>query len=220
MKTPLIVATSLFLLSFSTAAKAVTVVDAPNDFLASFVGSQALDLDVRSFSVNFNATTSEFLLGAVFGGTINPAAAGLYVIGVNTGAGAIAPFGSIGAPNVRFDQVIVVNKNGTGLVTGASGGTLAPGAITIVDSIFTARVPLAFFTSTGRTPRQYGFNLWPRNGLGNSNQISDFAPDNSLIAIVGVPEPSTWMLMLAGFGLVGSAIRRGAGRRRPGAALA
>jgi PEP-CTERM motif len=208
MLKPLIYASALLASAVSVPASAATVIDPANDFLASFTGMHALDLDVLSFSASYDASTSEFLFGAILAGVINPAKAGLYVIGVNTGAGAIAPFASIGAPNVKFDQAIVIQKNGTGLVTGGSGGPLAAAAITIVGNLFTVRVPGAFLTSTGFSPTQFGFNLWPRIGLGNNNQISDFAPNDGTFAIGAVPEPAAWMMLLAGFSLIGSAMRK------------
>jgi hypothetical protein len=206
---PLVFAATLLSCIVSTPVTAATIVDPSNDFLLSYTGNHDLDLDVLSFSVNYNPTTSEFLLGVVLAGAINPAKAGLYIIGVDTGAGAIAPFGSIGAPNVKFDQVIRVNKNGTGLVSGAAGGPLSAAAITIVGNIFTARVPRSLLPSTGFAPLQYAFNIWPRNGVGGGNvQISDFAPDNGILSITGIPEPAAWGMLLTGFGLVGGAMRR------------
>jgi PEP-CTERM motif len=213
MNKPLTITAAILALSFASPADAITVVDAPNDFLPSYTGPADADLDVRSFSVNFNATTSEFLLGAVFSGAINPATAGLYVIGVNTGTGPNAPFGVIGAPNVKFNQVIIVRKDSTGQVTGAAGGPLAASAITIVDNLFTVRVPLSFLPTTGFSPTQYGFNLWPRSGLGNNAQISDFAPDNATLSITAVPEPNSWLMMIAGFSIAGWSLRRRIGLR-------
>lgn len=199
---------SLALCLFATEANAVTISDATADFLPSFVGPNDADLDVTSFTVSFDGVANEFILGAVLAGVINPARAGLYVIGVNTGTGPIAPFGPIGAPNVRFNQVVIVQKNGTGSVTGPSGGPLAAGAITIAGNLFTARVPLAFLPTTGFGTLDYRWNLWPRNGLGNNNQISDFAPDDGGISVLGVPEPASWGMALLGFALVGGAMRR------------
>ncbi len=195
------------------AAQAATVIDPAGDFLPSFIGPNDADLDVTNFSISYDGGTSTFLLGAVLAGAINPATAGFYVIGVNTGTGPIAPFGGIGHPNVRFNQVVVIQKAGTGLVTGPSGGPLAAGAVTIVGNLFTARVPLAFLPTTGFDPLHYGFNLWPRNGSGNNNQISDFAPENATISIAGIPEPAGWALMIAGFGVAGMTLRRRTRRR-------
>ncbi|QDZ08976.1 PEP-CTERM sorting domain-containing protein [Sphingomonas panacisoli] len=66
--------------------------------------------------------------------------------------------------------------------------------------------------STGYAPENYGFNLWPRIGTGNNNQITDFSPENATLAVITpVPEPATWSLMILGFGAVGGVMRH---RRR------
>jgi hypothetical protein len=186
----------------STPASAATVLDPIGDFLPTFVGPRNADLDVTSFSVNFNPDTSRFLLSAVLAGPIDPSTPGFYVIGVNTGTGPTAPFGSIGQPNVAFNQVIVVQKDGTGAIFTSP---LEPGAVTLAGNAFTASVHLARLPSTGSLPQDYGFNIWPRIALGNNNQIGDFAPNNALLRVV--PEPSTWAMMLLGFGAIGAAMR-------------
>jgi hypothetical protein len=205
----------------SSPAVAATIPDPVGDFLPSFTGTPSPDLDVTSFSVSLNPSATTFSLGAILAGDINPAIAGFYVIGVNTGAGAIAPFGGIGEPNVTFDQVIVVQKDGTATLGGNSLTTLLSGNQFIVS------VPVSLLPSTGATAANYAFNVWPRAGstvTGNS-QISDFAPNNALLSASGlvsaVPEPSTWTTMLLGFGLVGAAVRfRRDRRRRPIAQIA
>lgn len=205
----LVASAALLLCALPSSAHAAIVFDNANDFLPTFVGPNDPGLDVTSFSVNFNRATSEFLLGAVFSGVINPAGGGIYVIGVNTGTGPAAPFGSIGAPNVRFNQVVRVNANGTGLISGPTGGPLAASAITIAGNLFTVRVPLSTLPSTGFGPSKYLWNLWPRNGVGNNNQISDFAPNDGGLALnTAVPEPSTWAMLLAGFMAIGTMLRR------------
>jgi len=192
----------------SSHAIATTVTDPVGDILPSFVGTGSPDLDVTSFSVDFNSSTSDFILGATFAGAIDPSLAGFYVIGVDTGAGAIAPFAAIGQPNVTFDQVIVVQKDGTAMV---SGNALV---VDLAGNMFTVTVPLSLLPSTGAEPGLYGFNIWPREGAvvtGNS-QITDFAPNNALLQ--AIPEPGTWLMMLLGFGMVGTMLRF---RRRVGA---
>lgn len=60
-----------------------------------------------------------------------------------------------------------------------------------------------------------GFNLWGVNGTTGS------ASGNFRITALStgvVPEPATWMMMIAGFGLIGWATRREFGARRPLAA--
>src|SRR5437868_2578208 len=190
----------------STPVIASTVSDPVGDFIPSFTGTASPDLDVTSFSVTLEPSATMFSLGAVLAGDIDPSLAGFYVIGVNTGSGAIHPFAAIGEPNVTFNQVIVVHKNGT--------ATLGANALTTLLSgnQFIVSVPVSLLPSTGAAPANYGFNIWPRFGstvTGNA-QISDFAPDNRLLSVNGllpVPEPATWLMMLLGFGLLGGVMR-------------
>jgi len=190
----------------ATPAAAVTIMDPTGDFIPSYTaGEPFADLDVTSFSVDYDSMSQFFTLGATFAGDINPQTAGLYIFGVNTGTGIAKPFASIGQPNVVFNQAIVIQKNGTGSV---GPNALDQAGISIAGNMLTARVPLALLPSTGFGPAQYGFNLWPRNGVGNVNQITDFAPENATISIGAVPEPATWLMMLVGFGGVGFGLRR------------
>lgn len=188
-------------------ANAASVVDAVGDVLPSFVCTGSPDLDVTNFAVSLDAGATTFSLGATLAGDINAALPGFYVIGVDTGAGAIRPFGGIGEPNVIFDQVIIVQKNGTATLGANSLSVLLAG------NEFIVTVPVALLPSTGATPANYGFNIWPREGstVTNNSQITDFAPNNALLTVRGVvtavPEPATWMSMLLGFALIGGAMR-------------
>jgi hypothetical protein len=184
-------------------AQASAIVDPTGDFLSSFVGDPTLDtdLDVTAFSVAYDAVAQAFNFNATLAGDINPARTGVYVIGANTGTGTIRPFAGIGAPNVIFNQAIVVSKTG-GVTIGMNNSLTA----IIAGDSFSLAVPLSLLPSTGFAPERYGFNLWPRNGTGNNNQISDFAPDNANIA--SVPEPGAWALMILGFGAAGVGLRR------------
>jgi hypothetical protein len=204
-------AAALLPIVLGSPAVASTVSDPVGDFLPSFTGTASADLDVTSFSVSLDPTATTFSLGAVLAGDIDPSLAGFYVIGVNTGSGAIKPFAGIGEPNVTFNQVIVVQKNGT--------ATLGANSLTVLLSgnQFIVSVPASLLPSTGATAADYGFNIWPRFGstvTGNA-QISDFAPDNRLLSangLLAVPEPASWLMMLLGFGLIGGAMRFRRGR--------
>lgn len=200
------VAPAVCLLLPLSPAMAVTATDTIGDFLPSYTGPQLADLDVRSFSVTYNSASQIFTLSASMAGNIVPGSAGFYVIGANTGTGTLAPFAGIGQPNVIFNQAITVRKDGTGSI----GATVLDPFITISGDTVSVNVALSLLPSTGFTPEQYGFNIWPRTGNGNA-LISDFAPENATLA-AGVPEAATWAMMIAGFTVVGAGMRQS--RRR------
>lgn len=184
------------------AAKADTVHGAVGDFLSSYGGAHDADLDVVQFSALFNPSAASFHVTGTLAGAIDPSRPGFYVIGINTGAGASHPFGPIGAANVTFDRAVLLQKTGSGVL---SGSALALTALIDGDT-FTLDVPLMFLPTTGARPYDYGWNLWPRLLTGGLSAIADFAPDNAMLA--STPEPGTWALMIGGFGLAGGALRR------------
>ena len=204
MKTLLLATCAAALSLAAMPAQATTVSDAIGDWAPGYTGAQLADLDVKSFTVTYDSGASLFRLGATMAGPIVSGTEGFYVIGVNTGTGPSAPFGALGQPNVRFNQVFFVRKDGTGNI----GATSLTAGIKIVGDTFWVDVPLSLLPSTGFAPLDYGFNLWPR-GAG-AQAISDFAPENSTLA--AVPEPGTWAMMILGLAAVGSCLR--AQRRR------
>lgn len=189
-------------------ANAATIFDPAGDFLPSYTGTRLNDLDVLSFTVLYNQLTSSFTLGWTVNGAIDSTTPGFYVIGVNTGTGVNAPFGAIGAGNVIFNQALLVQKDGSATLGGANVGTAS-----IVGNAASINLAASLFPSTGFAPQNYGWNIWPRGTGTGLAQITDFAPNNGLLAAVtAVPEPSSWALMLLGFGGMALMLRR---RRQP-----
>jgi PEP-CTERM motif len=188
------------------------ITDPKGDFLATFAGSRAsADLDVVAATVLYNPSLDTFFLKATLDGNVGSTATGVYVWGVNRGAG-LASFGaSLGLDGVRFDRVVLVRPDGSGSVAGTN---LASGAITISGKTITAAVKGSLLPSTGFANKlDYTFNLWPRDlafastGVG---AISDFAPNNAnfTATITAVPEPASAALLLGGLGLVAFYRRR------------
>jgi hypothetical protein len=205
LRKTLLAAGALFALNCG-AAHAAVVIDNKMDWAVGYTGPFDAELDVVRFSAHYDSSASAFHLVGTLAGAINTATPGIYVIGANTGSGLNHPFAPQGAPDVKFNQVIVLQKNGTGAVSGH------PLTSTIAGDTISVWVPLSFLPTTGAAPVNYSFNLWPRNGLG---QISDFAPDNSMLS--AVPEPATWATVIFGFALLGGVARS---RRRSARAFA
>lgn len=199
---------SLGLLVAASPVDAATVVDPVGDFLPSYGGTELADLDVTSFSVDYDPATETFTIGWSLAGAVTPGTPGFYVLGVNTGTGAIDPFGPIGNGNVIFDQALQIQKDGTGTL---GGSALDPSSIVIDGDTVTLSLALALFPSTGFEPGEYGWNVWPRGDATGLAAISDFAPDNATLA--AVPEPGTWMTLLLGFAGAGLLIRRRRSRK-------
>ena len=189
-------------------AVAATVIDPVGDYLPTYRGPQQPDLDVTEFSVFFNPSLSTFLLQTTMAGPIDTSIGGFYVIGANTGTGP-NNFASLGLSGVTFNQAIVVQKNGTGTV---GVNALPAGSVTIDGRVLNVTVPLSLLPTTGFAPINYGFNMWPRTnapGITGNPAISDFAPDNGILAVSApVPEPASWTLMILGLGVVGWSLRR------------
>ncbi len=182
---------------------AITRTDPANDYLSTYTGPKNGDLDVLTYSASI--VGSNFLLSSTVGAAPGTTANGIYVWGVDRGAGT-AGFGvSLGLTGVLFDSVVILRPNGTGTVNLLNGTTFAITS-TIVGNTISALVPIADLPSRGFTVNHYTFNLWPRLNGGPVANIADFAPDNATIR--AVPEPTSWALFVAGFGVIGGAMRR------------
>jgi hypothetical protein len=200
-----------------SAAAAETISDPVGDFLGSFTGAQNADVDLISASATFDGTN--FILSSTSNGAIGSSAGSLFVWGINRGQGT-ARLGlgnpSIGA-GVLFDSVAVFFPDGTArAVTFPTAGppVINPltGAVTVSGNTITGVVPLALLPSNGASPLNYTFTLWSRLRVnpasdGTNAEVADFAPNGRAI-YASVPEPTSWAMMIAGFGLAGAALRR------------
>ncbi len=114
-------------------------------------------------------------------------APGLYLIGVDRGSGTPRFLNSPNAPpiigpNVLWDAIVRINPNGTGNFNNiiANANTpLNPADIHIDGNEFTASVPLSLMQPAAtKPPREWTYNLWPRDAIGNNVHVSDLAPDD------------------------------------------
>jgi hypothetical protein len=190
-----LVAAALWVPALGQAADSIS--DPLGDFLPTFAGSAAAspDLDVLGATVTYDAGNNLFTFSSVQAGAVGSTATGLYVWGVNRGAGA-AGFAANGLGGVLFDAVVLLRPNGTGSV---GGNALPAGAVTVSGNTITGTVSGALLPSTGFLPANYTFNLWPRDtAFAGFGAISDFAPNNANFTAVPVPEPATWLLTSLG----------------------
>lgn len=158
--------------------------DASNDFLPSFAGTPNADLDVRSAEVTYDGT--DFVFRSTMAGAVGTTPGALYVWGVNRGMGT-ARFGAL-APGVLFDAVVIIQPGGNSRVVifntmPPTISNLAAGSVTVSGNEVTARVPVSLLPEQGFAFGDYTVNLWPRTGVGNDNQIADFAPDNRNVPV-------------------------------------
>jgi hypothetical protein len=205
-----VISTFIFM---ANTAFAVPFVDPVGDFIPSFVGPRNADLDVLTSEVTFQG--SQFVFSARLAGPVGATTGSLYVLGLDRGAGT-ARFPVI-APGVLFDEVLAVTGGGVATVRDLIAGTaitLPAGATAISGNSLTVNFPVSLAPSLGLQPSDYTWNLWPRVGAGNNNQISDFAPDNSnvRVTLAAVPEPG--MAALFGIGAIGlMTLRRRSGNK-------
>lgn len=182
-------------------------------FLSSYTGPQTADLAVVAYGATFDGLV--FHLSATMAGAIGTTPGALYVWGVDRGAGTerfLAGTPSIGA-GIKFDSALILKPDGTGTfndIVGGTRATLPSSNVSISGSTITADLPLSFATSKGFAAADYGFNLWPRVGVGQNSQISEFAPAGSDFKATLVPEPAS--IAVFGLAMAGLAALR---RRTP-----
>lgn len=185
---------------------AAPLIDPAGDFLPTYTGPHAADLDALSAQATFDGSGFDFT--ATMAGNIGTTPGGFYVFGINRGAGT-ARFGAL-APDLLFDAVVSVSNDGTGFVSDLISGVrtnLGFESIRFDGASLGVSVAAALLPGRGRAPADFGFALWPRSPGSGTSTIADFAPDKGNSNVAAVPEPEVWAMMLAGFGLAGAAMR-------------
>lgn len=197
----------------ATAAEAA-VVDAAGDFLPTYAGPQAGDLDLLEVGALLGPADVSF--HAVVNGAVGATAGGFVAFGVNRGSGTPGLFQAsdpkIGA-HALHDAVVLLRPNLTGTIVliGAGGAltftNLAPGAVTVAGDTITGLVPLGLLPPNGFAADDFTYVGWTRSAVGSNAFVADFAPGETTFR-AQVPEPATWALMILGFGAAGGALRR------------
>lgn len=196
---------AVLVLAATLAVPALAVTDPLGDFLPTYTGVQGADLDVLQADVTYDAGAQTFTFSAVLAGAVGSTSGALYVWGLDRGQGTARFQG--GSPSigegVLFDGVLIVRPDGSGQFNDfihATQTVLSTGSVLIDGASVQARVEAALLPSTGFDVAAYTWNLWPRLGLGNNAQVSDFAPNgsNAALNVVAVPEPSGAALLLTG----------------------
>jgi hypothetical protein len=178
---------------------AALIIDPAGDFLPTYVGPKNGDLDVLEAEVFFDGES--FLFTSTSNGAIGTTPAGVFVWGINRGAGFLT-FPGV-APGVTFDSVVIIVPGGGSFAQALDTGLVTPipaAAVNMAGAFLSARVPLSALPSLGVAPAAYTVNLWPRSELLLIDPvISDFAPDNSNAGVTVVPEPGTSTLLASAF---------------------
>jgi len=205
----LMIPTVLALGVASTPLFAAAITDPVNDFLPTLAGPHNGDLDVLSAEVFFDGTN--FTFRSTENGAIGTTAGSVFLWGIDRGLH--NPFFGAFRPGVLFDIVVVLRPDLTGTVIDFAPNPVAPvnllpGSVTVSGNTIQGIVPVSLLASKGLLPADYQVNFWPRTGLNpaDNSQVSDFAPDNSDVAVTVTPEPSTMLFL--GSGLVVLALLR------------
>jgi PEP-CTERM motif len=196
----------MFLALVSTVpGSAAAVSDPSNDFLPTFTGPHAGDLDAVAANVTFNGTNFEFT--ATVNGVLALTPGTVYVFGINRGKGT-AQFGNIGQGGVLFDSTFMIDQDALGVVNDLVNNTSTPiDNVKLIGFWLSGVVPVSALPSEGFSPDEYTFTFWPAYGAPNAGNthISDFTPNNSNAPVsTAAPEPAT--MSLVGVSALGAAV--------------
>lgn len=199
----------------ATPLMATPFVDPAGDLLGTYVGPLNGDMDILSGSAAF--TSGDLLLSSTMNGAIGTTAGSLFLWGVDRGGGADRLITSgppaVGTPDMLLDAIVRLDADGHGrVVTFPTIGSpvtvlLDPSLITISGNTISGRIPRSLLPSTGFDFADYTYIHWSRSVVGAQQFIADLAPDANVFTASSAPEPATWGLMLAGFGLAGGVLR-------------
>lgn len=193
----------------ASAGPALAVFDPAGDFLPTHEGPALADADIRRATAAY-FENSLVLFAEMDGDLVSPGLS--YVWGVDRGAGTAGLFDGeppVG-PGVTFDAVVVLRADATGEVVafneaGPPTVTSIEGAVLPFGAFIFAFLDEELLPSRGFAFEGYRFNFWTRTGAGNRG-IADLAQAEGTFA--AVPEPSSWAMLIAGFGAMGGAMRR------------
>lgn len=170
----------------ASAVQAATVVNLDGKANASLNGANALTLDFDAGVYNVNFVQGAFTAFNRFGSSNGCDA---------LGAKCVRGFEN----SARFVVNGVTHLFGDGAASGGMGPQATGGYYSTAAQSFAASS--AFSTTFAlAAPGTVSFYLFDDNLGDNTGGVS--------LAVAAVPEPSTWMLMLLGFGAVGFAMRR------------
>jgi hypothetical protein len=182
--------------------------------LSTYIGPVGPDLDILQFTAEIQG--DNILFDVLLNGPPGTTVGAKYNIGVDRGTGTNtfpAGFRSGASEDAVMNFAPATMAAEVRLFEGGAVVTTTPlssGAVTISGNSFSVVVPISMLPSTGFAPQDYTFLLWSRTQLAAGVPVQlgivDFAPDRGLLSLV--PEPSSWAMMLLGFGAIGIVIRR------------
>jgi hypothetical protein len=177
---PMAAPTSPFFTITQTAAQSAYV---------DYTGPVRPALTALRAGARYVSASQMWILDAQMAGPVFTGGPNFYVVGINRGGAAPAPFPD--EPNVIFDSVATVTAdpaNGTTLTASvtllkpAGGPALPASAVLLAPDTIELTIPLSSLPSDGFAITAYTWNLWPRNGVGGvpAAQIASFIPQNAV----------------------------------------